>query len=81
MSQVRSVTYVSGPDIMKSGRSGRIRTCDPCVPNAVPSCNCFDLIRFSRAASICFGLFRRLSTGGPLAVNYGATNARMRLRG
>lgn len=22
-------------NLMKSGRSGRIRTCDPCVPNAV----------------------------------------------
>ncbi len=35
MSQVQTVTHVSGPYKEKAGRSGRIRTCDPLIPNQV----------------------------------------------
>ena len=36
MSQVQTVTHVSGPYKEKAGRSGRIRTCDPLIPNHKP---------------------------------------------
>ena len=37
MSQVQTVTHVSGRAKEKAGRSGSIRTCDPLIPNQEPS--------------------------------------------
>jgi hypothetical protein len=63
MSQVRSVTYVSGLDNEIVGRSGGTRTCDPCVPNGILDLSPFDFTvsfvllqtRSSRFVHVFFG--------------------------